>query len=139
MQQITSSPSSSQCSRPQPAPHTSLAARCQYKPFTSTGSIKKLAYNSGSATAALSRRQLLSGSAAVLAAVGVPAWQLQPAQAQSLDDDFSILPSGDNGDSIQASDRRNANMQRKVATSKGSPSHPSLTATRFEGAGRQAW
>lgn len=79
MQQATALPST-KCSRPQPAPHTHLAARCQHKPFTSTRPKTPTAEQHAVTTSSTSRRQLLSGTAAVLAAVTVPAWQTQPAQ-----------------------------------------------------------
>jgi len=46
-----------------------------------------------SSSPTVTKRQLfLSGSAA--AAAVLAGWQVQPAQAQSLDDDFTITPSG---------------------------------------------
>jgi FKBP-type peptidyl-prolyl cis-trans isomerase len=76
------------CSRP---------ASKQHRAFSSihTAASTRPDATSNDSSTAVSKRQLLSGTtAAVLAAVAAPAWQQQPAQAQSLDDDFTITSSG---------------------------------------------
>lgn len=87
-----------QASKPQvcPAPRNRPASK-QHRAFSSTqaSASTRPATTSNDSSPAVTKRQLLSGTtAAVLAAVTAPAWQQQPAQAQSLDDDFTITSSG---------------------------------------------
>lgn len=87
-----------QASKPQvfPAPRKRPGSK-QHRPFSSahTSASPRPASTSNDSSTAVTKRQLLSGTtAAVLASVIAPAWQQQPAQAQSLDDDFTITSSG---------------------------------------------
>lgn len=80
-----------------PARVPPAAARCHsFQPFTGSPhrtATSALGDDSNSSTEIASKRQLLLAGAAGMALV-LPGWQLQPAQAQSLDDDFTVLPSG---------------------------------------------
>lgn len=90
---------SPQVSKPQvcPAPRSRPASK-QHRAFSSpqNSASKSPDAASNDSSTSVSKRQLLSGTtAAVLAAVTAPTWQQQqPAQAQSLDDDFTITSSG---------------------------------------------
>lgn len=94
MQQLAG-PSTAHCKRLSgSASHTQPCSHRHFKPFTGSrsprGSVSATNKDSSSPTA--TKRQLfLSGSAA---AAVLAAWQVQPAQAQSLDDDFTVTPSG---------------------------------------------
>lgn len=63
----------------------------QAKPFSS-GTRPRPRCSHNARTSDISKRQLLAGTAAVLTSLTLPVWQ--PAQAQSLDDDFTVTPSG---------------------------------------------
>jgi hypothetical protein len=80
-----------------PARVPRAAARCHsFKPSTGSpprSATSALSNDSTNSTAIASKRQVLLAGAAGVALV-LPGWQLQPAQAQSLDDDFTVLPSG---------------------------------------------
>ena len=80
-------------------PHARRLSQCKHRPFTAVRAVNVSTNACSSdeltATATVTKRQLLSGTTALAAAVTLTgSWQCQPATAQSLDDDFTVTSSG---------------------------------------------